>query len=95
MRARTSLFVLLMAGTTSLFAQKPVYPNPAGDMVKIEAPDSSVVTIVNATGGEVRRGVTAKGYIELDTKELGEGLYFVNVVTANRPTTTRLIVEHK
>ncbi len=84
--------------------QLSIYPNPANDISRIVytgsiKSDEVAVTIFDNTGKVVlKRLITNSGTeshtIELDTKELENGIYFVTVNTKEAKQTMKLIVIH-
>ena len=54
-----------------------IYPNPATDIININANDNSEIAIFNATGKEVKRINTEKGINAISVSDLPNGLYFI------------------
>lgn len=79
-----------------------VYPNPANDMLNIEFVNAESqelsINVVNNLGQTVytKREVLSQGSqsIKMNTQELPEGIYFVNIQTAKGSYTKPIVVKH-
>jgi hypothetical protein len=76
-----------------------VYPNPASDFAIVTftaETDQATIEVVNALGQTVFTqnlgSVNGEQFVQLSTSTLSEGLYFVNLRTANGTATKRLSV---
>ena len=69
-----------------------IYPNPANDVINIEAEfDVEEVTIYNITGVMVYNEQCTMNNVQLNVSDLNSGVYFVKVVTNNGETVKRFI----
>ena len=89
----------LIDGTTSLTSIElnqliEIYPNPANELFFIAAKDIEIesVRIFSATGELKNNTFTNGGVLEFSTKELPNGIYFVEIQTEEGRVTKRLSV---
>ncbi|MCC3156883.1 T9SS type A sorting domain-containing protein [Hymenobacter sp. 15J16-1T3B] len=91
--------IVLGAQAAQLRPPLSVYPNPAGQWVRVEWPGVSTATatvlLCNAQGQTVQRVSVAAGQAaaRLELGPLPAGLYVVRVVTAGRTLTRQLVKE--
>ncbi|MNY53488.1 hypothetical protein D3C86_1892510 [compost metagenome] len=75
-----------------------IYPNPARDLatVILDTKGDTKIQVVSMNGSIVSEMNVGAGFqkVELNTADLNNGVYFVNVVNANNATTQRLVVQH-
>ena len=63
-----------------------LYPNPAHEQVSFMLDDNAEVTIFDMTGRKVSTMAFEAGQVQLNVNELVNGVYFVNVRSANGNT---------
>ena len=71
-----------------------VYPNPATDLLHIEAKDVCRLSVFNALGQCVISEKVAKDETQLDFSDLPNGLYLLKVETKNGVASRRFVVAH-
>jgi hypothetical protein len=76
-----------------------VFPNPASDLLNISIVNENgkdvKVTIVNATGAVVKTySAVNMGLITLDTKDIANGLYVVNIKAGNKEQNRMVNIQH-
>ena len=71
-----------------------VYPNPATDLLHIEAKDVCRLSVFNALGRCVISEKLAKDETQLDFSDLPNGLYLLKVETKNGVASRRFVVAH-
>lgn len=71
-----------------------VYPNPASDLLHIEAKDVCRLDVFNALGQCVISEKMAKDETQLDFSDLPNGLYLLKVETKNGVASRRFVVVH-
>jgi len=78
--------------------QLSIYPNPANDVVYIMNDINEEVNlhVYNAAGQEVMnvQRVVNSGLIEVNTSDLNEGIYLIQLENANQVITKRIVVQH-
>lgn len=86
----------LNEAANNLFVE--VYPNPAREVatVVLDTKEDTKIQVVSMNGSVAAEMNVGAGFqkVELNTRELNNGVYFVNVVNANNATTQRLVVQH-
>lgn len=70
-----------------------VYPNPAGDYVRIYSDSKGTVTIYNVTGQVVHISTDVNSETILDVSGLTPGMYILNIETDKESMNTKLIIE--
>ncbi|MBE0641710.1 MAG: T9SS type A sorting domain-containing protein, partial [Bacteroidales bacterium] len=72
-----------------------IYPNPASDKLYVVVPVDATVQLRDITGRIVIAPVEAFAAeaLELNTSELVDGVYFLNVLNDNQMTTHRIVVK--
>ena len=71
-----------------------VFPNPATDVLNIEASNEMQnVMLVNQTGQVVRSIELEAGKTSIDLNGLGTGVYFVKIETAKGTTTKKVVIK--
>ena len=68
-----------------------VYPNPAKDKVYVKLQTQAKYTLDNIFGQEVTQGFLISGTNKLDTQQLSNGLYFLNIDTVEGHATEKII----
>ncbi len=68
---------------TSLSELIQVYPNPASNNITIEAPQKSIIDILNIQGQLVKSLVAAGDYTTLNISSFSSGVYLMQVKTEN------------
>jgi Secretion system C-terminal sorting domain len=86
----------LYLGTVSIdeYATKNnvvVYPNPFNNQISVGVEIASNIKITDVSGRDVYSGSLNIGSNTIDTKNLGEGVYFVTVTNKNGVVTRKLI----
>lgn len=75
-----------------------LYPNPASDLVTIELPENeeeAVVSVFTLTGQMVAQQVTSSARLTLNTREIANGTYFLNVqLSSGENLTKKIIIQH-
>lgn len=75
-----------------------IYPNPAREVatVVLDTKGDTKIQVVSMNGSIAAELNVGAGFqtVELNTRDLNNGVYFVNVVNANNATTQRLVVQH-
>jgi hypothetical protein len=71
-------------------AQVAVYPNPASDMIMVEAENVNLVQVMDINGRVVLSSERAG---RLDVSALASGVYVVRVVCADGVSTTKIVKE--
>ena len=69
-----------------------IYPNPTSGNVRIEAHEMSRISIVNALGQVVYNKTVNGNEASVDMAQFGNGIYMVNITTANGTTVKRIVV---
>jgi hypothetical protein len=70
-----------------------VYPNPAIDVVNIYTEmDKSVLTVYSSNGSLIYSGTIIRGYNLLNTDSWINGLYFIQLQSANKTITKKVII---
>jgi len=70
--------------------QVSVFPNPTNGLVKIKGIDNGTYTVLDINGSIVANG-DLKGRSSVDISNQPSGVYFVNVLTARKTSTVKLI----
>lgn len=68
------------------------YPNPAGDVLTIESTGQGQLTLLNVAGEIVYTAAITKANSQHDVSALAEGVYFLQVNTAEGVSTQRVII---
>ncbi len=74
-----------------------VYPNPADTYIKIELPeenDSYKIDIINLSGQVVYSEQSNSNKLNIQTSDLSQGIYLLNIQSENKVYTSKLIVKH-
>lgn len=75
-----------------------IYPNPARELatVVLDTKADTKIQVVSMNGSIAAEMNVGAGFqtVELNTADLNNGVYFVNVVNVNNATTQRLVVQH-
>ena len=74
-------------------AQAKVYPNPAKDIVTIEAEGLSQVCVYNALGQCIIQSEVAENQTTVDLQNMSTGLYLLRIVTGEGTISKRIVVE--
>ena len=69
-----------------------IYPNPTSGNVRIEANDMVRISIVNALGQMVYNSAVEGNEATINMAQFGNGVYMVNITTANGTSVKRVIV---
>ncbi len=81
-------------GTIETSNSFKIYPNPANNEVKIETTDITEKTtyrLYNSLGQECGNGII-EGSININTSTLENGVYFIEISSTNKTTTSKIIV---
>ncbi len=76
-----------------------IAPNPAKDFINLYIGKTAArqttasIQLLNAAGKIVYSTVSAQSHIQIPAVSLAKGLYFAKVITADGPTTIRVVVE--
>lgn len=76
-----------------------IAPNPAKDFINLyigkinSAQKAASVQLLNAAGKVVYTTTSTQSHIQINTMSMAKGLYFVKVITADGPTTLRVMVQ--
>lgn len=79
-------------GSTAAYETTKLYPNPATDHVWLTLAEASDIEILNLQGGVCKQLHAAAGKVAIDIRDLRQGMYFVNVRSADRVETLKLVV---
>ena len=71
-----------------------IYPNPAKDLLHIQAVDIQEITVYNVLGQPVYRFKGAAENLEINAAALESGVYTVNVITVNGQVSQRIVILH-
>jgi hypothetical protein len=82
------IFILGTPTSSSIKEQKSslplnIYPNPATDVVTIEAQENTVITLLDMVGKVVSEARMESAVYKMNVSELNSGIYFISVVVAN------------
>lgn len=77
------------SGTNDLIR---IFPNPASDLMIIEANEIRQIKILNSTGKIVFQGSYNSNLAQISTVNFSKGIYLVNVITENDNTIEKLII---
>ena len=69
-----------------------MFPNPATDVITIEAADYQLVEMVDITG-KVVFSSEIENSLNIDVKEFNSGVYFVKLNGANGSLTQKVVVK--
>lgn len=87
----------LTSAVTDLISNNPsMYPNPAGDSFFLNIPELSQVQIfriINCLGQTVMTGTVSDSITEISTRQLSQGLYFVELQDRKGSQSYRLVVK--
>lgn len=91
--ASTSVYVYECTGLERQNAESDVriYPNPARDVLNIEASEPTQVCILNALGEILEARETNAGITAISLERLAEGVYFLRMEREGEIRTTRVI----
>ncbi len=72
-------------------AKYNVFPNPANNLISVNAPEHiKQITIVNTLGAVVQNETVNSNSVALNTSSLQNGLYFIQIETANGIVTKKI-----
>ncbi len=69
-----------------------IFPNPANDLLHIRAGANTRVNLISITGKVVESRISDGKEVVLDTKELGKGIYFVQINQGNSQKTEKVLL---
>lgn len=98
-KATDTITVTIIANATSVNETVDpdvrVYPNPAGDIVKIETPNERIINVemLDISGKIVKHFTINKEHFTINVEGLKQGIYFVRIFTATRVITKKIVVE--
>jgi hypothetical protein len=71
-----------------------VYPNPAGEHIKILSPENASLTVFNLSGQAVQSGIPIKANVEkeISTLKWTPGLYIFELQTGNVRVTRKIVI---
>lgn len=73
-----------------------VYPNPASDKITIKIANNSFlqkkISLYNIIGEVVYTSILKNTYTDIPLNELGEGMYFLNILSENKTYTKKIVV---
>jgi hypothetical protein len=84
------LVISVSEGATSKVA---MYPNPASDVLNIEAGNITQVTIINNLGQVVYNKAVDMDNVQINTSNFDKGMYVVRIHTATKVHTEKLIIQ--
>jgi len=70
-----------------------MYPNPASDVLNIEAGNITQVTIINNLGQVVYNKAMEMDNVQINTSNFDKGMYVVRIHTATKVHTEKLIIQ--
>lgn len=71
-----------------------IYPNPAGNTVNLQLPEATQVQLFDITGKILYAATLPQGTQTLNTAQLPNGFYFINLNGSRQKTTQKLVVQH-
>nr|WP_319273215.1 T9SS type A sorting domain-containing protein [uncultured Draconibacterium sp.] len=71
-----------------------IYPNPANDILTINAKEEGRIRIFNCTGKLVKLVEKSSFSEQINISELKTGVYFVSVLSDNRNVTQKVLITH-
>ncbi len=74
--------------------QYSIYPNPVIDYINIYAALGSSFELRELSGKLVIEGVIKSGHSRIDTRQMNDGLYIVNIISKEQKRSSRMIVQH-
>ena len=77
----------------SAIASLSLFPNPAKNKFTIDIDRDAKYSLISTQGQELRKGTLYSGINDLDVSSLSNGLYFLNIETAEGKATKKLIKE--
>ncbi|MBR4155676.1 MAG: T9SS type A sorting domain-containing protein [Bacteroidales bacterium] len=72
-----------------------IYPNPANSYINVVAENISNVTVYNSIGQLIYTETVDNSFVKINTSSWVNGMYFVNVVTANGNQSLQKVVVNK
>lgn len=75
-------------------SQYSIYPNPVIDYINIYAALGSSFELRELSGKLVIEGVIKNGHSRIDTRQMNDGLYIVNIISKEQKRSSRMIVQH-
>lgn len=75
-------------------AEISMYPNPARDFIHISAEGmSATITVLDVTGRAMMVEQAQGKQVSLDVSDLAPGIYFVDIVSADKRVSKKLVIE--
>lgn len=78
----------------STLASVNLYPNPAENLVTVQAEGLREVIVFNLTGQQVMRGKAESDLLQLDLSDLTPGVYFFNILAKQGNRVQKVVVMH-
>jgi hypothetical protein len=71
---------------------KTIFPNPANDFLHIQAQAKAQINLISITGKVVESRISEGKEVVLDTKDLGKGVYFIQINQGNNQKTEKILL---
>ena len=87
---------LFISGTTSVHENNnsfKISPNPTSDIATLFLKNYSDVIVYNTLGKQVINLKKINGHIVLNKEDIGVGLFFINILSEDHNTITKLIIK--
>ena len=70
-----------------------IYPNPANSSINVETNSNASIEIIDSKGAKIFNSTLVKGSNNIDIKTFNEGVYFVKLISNDKVSVQRLVIE--
>ena len=82
------------------FSDIVLFPNPANDFVELQLSNLNnskniVIDIYNISGEEVKKQICKSENVRINLDGLNDGIYLIKLITEDKVTVKKLIIQHK
>lgn len=78
--------------TDQLDMRVNLYPNPASNLVNVEAPENSHITLIDIAGNVVAQKFASSTNTQINVVDFSAGIYFVQIVNNKKVHTSKLVI---